>query len=125
MGAIYTFKAYTCQHNYSYSSSYFIERLLTSLYCSNHHFQHLLKYVFIRKFYYTFINRLRNFHAFKNVHRLFFSNCLKPETQDCLPHPFGVLFKIISFNSVSPILIISFSLGKTCQYSLISTIKAG
>ena len=80
----------------------------------------------IKRFYYTIVNILINFHTLKHTNRIFKSNRLitKPCTQACFYQLLGILFRRILFNLVTLILSIKVSPGKDSKYSFKSIKRA-
>ena len=94
-------------------SSHFPALNITVIICSSR--------FFIRIFYNTFINSFLSLHVLNILTSLF--KWIYPQSKICtyafLIHPFGIMFKIISFNTISPILSLSFDPGNAAKYSLI------
>ena len=74
--------------------------------------------LFIRRFYYTLINILRNLHEIKHVNwfKKTIDSQSKPCTHDCLLQLLGIMLSGISFNSVTPIWSASFDPGNKAKY---------
>ena len=82
--------------------------------------------VFIRKCYHIFINNLGNSHTLKNLYGLFKRTrlAIKPWRYAFIYQLFGIIFKEISFSSVTPILSVMVAPGKESKYSFKSIKRA-
>ena len=82
--------------------------------------------LFMKRFYYTSINKLWDIHTLKHVQYFFkvIDSQSKPFTYTCLLQLLGMLLRKFSFNSCTPIISNSVSLGNKYNYSLRSIKRA-